>query len=63
MNDIKLEVEKLRIGRKIRELRKKEGLVLQNLSDRTGLSKPLLSVEKEIVSPIATLLKISVILM
>ena len=60
-DDIKHEVRKLHIGRKIRELRKKAGFVLQDLSDRTGLSKPLLSqIEKEVVSPpIATLLKIS----
>jgi transcriptional regulator with XRE-family HTH domain len=60
-DDIKHEVKKLHIGRKIRELRKKSGLILQGLSDRTGLSKPLLSqIEKEMVSPpIATLLKIS----
>lgn len=60
-DDIKHEVKKLHIGKKIRELRKKGGLVLQDLSDRTGLSKPLLSqIEKEAVSPpIATLLKIS----
>jgi transcriptional regulator with XRE-family HTH domain len=61
MDDIKHEVKKLHIGRKIRDLRKKAGLILQDLSDRTGLSKPLLSkIEKEVVSPpIATLLKIS----
>jgi len=60
-DDIKHEVKKLHIGNKIRDLRKKAGLVLQNLSERTGLSKPLLSqIEKETVSPpIATLLKIS----
>ena len=60
-DEIKHEVKKLHIGRKIRELRKKSGLILQDLSDRTGLSKPLLSqIEKEMVSPpIATLLKIS----
>ena len=59
--DIKHEVKRLHIGEKIRDLRKKAGLVLQNLSDRTGLSKPLLSqIEREVVSPpIATLLKIS----
>lgn len=59
--DIKHEVKSLHIGKKIRELRKKGGFVLQDLSDRSGLSKPLLSqIEKEIVSPpIATLLKIS----
>jgi transcriptional regulator with XRE-family HTH domain len=60
-DDTKHDVKKLHIGRKIRELRKKAGLVLQDLSDRTGLSKPLLSqVERGVVSPpIATLLKIS----
>ena len=60
-DDIRHEVKKLHIGKKIRELRNKGGLVLQYLSDRTGLSKPLLSqIEKETVSPpIATLLKIS----
>jgi transcriptional regulator with XRE-family HTH domain len=59
--DIKHEVRKLSLGKKIRDLRKKAGFVLQDLSDRTGLSKPLLSqIEKELVSPpIATLLKIS----
>jgi len=60
-DDIKHEVRELHIGKKIRELRKSAGLVLQDLSNRTGLSKPLLSqIEKEVVSPpIATLLKIS----
>lgn len=59
--DIKHDLKKLHIGKKIRELRKKAGFILQDLSDRTGLSKPLLSqIEKEVVSsPIATLLKIS----
>ncbi len=61
MEDIKHEVRKLHIGQKIRDLRKKAGFVLRDLSDRTGLSKPLLSqIEKEVVSPpVATLLKIS----
>jgi len=61
IEDIKHEVKKLHIGKKIRDLRKKVGLVLQDLSNRTGLSKSLLSqIEKEVVSPpIATLLKIS----
>ncbi len=61
IEDIKHEVKKLHIGKKIRDLRKKAGLILQDLSNRTGLSKPLLSqIEKEVVSPpIATLLKIS----
>jgi len=61
IEDIKHEVKKLHIGKKIRDLRKKAGFVLQDLSNRTGLSKSLLSqIEKEVVSPpIATLLKIS----
>ncbi len=60
-DDIKHEVKKLHIGKKIRELRKKAGFVLQDVSNRTGLSKPLLSqVEQEVVSPpISTLLRIS----
>ena len=59
--DIKHEVRKLHIGKKIRDLRKKAGFVLRDLSDRTGLSKPLLSqIEMGMVSPpVATLLKIS----
>ena len=59
--DFKHEVKKLHIGHKIRQLRKKAGLVLKDLSDRTGLSTPLLSqIEKEVVSaPVATLLRIS----
>ena len=59
--DIKHEVRKLHIGNKIRELRKKAGLVLQDLSNRTDLSKPLLSqIENEVISPpVATLLRIS----
>ena len=61
MDDIKHEVKKLHIGKKIRDLRKNAGLVLQDLSNKTGFSKSLLSqIEKEVVSPpIATLLKIS----
>ncbi len=59
--DIKHEVKKLHIGKKIRDLRKKAGFVLQDLSDLTGFSKPLLSqIEMGVVSPpVATLLKIS----
>jgi transcriptional regulator with XRE-family HTH domain len=59
--DIKREMEKLYIGKKIRHLRRGSDLTLQELSKRTGLSAPLLSlVEKGSVSPpIATLLKIS----
>jgi transcriptional regulator with XRE-family HTH domain len=59
--DIKEDIERLHIGKKIRELRVASRLILQDLSDRTGLSKSLISqIESETVSPpIATLIKIS----
>jgi transcriptional regulator with XRE-family HTH domain len=59
--DIKAEVKELNIGGKIKELRVKRGLTLQNMAEMTGLSTPLLSqIENEVVAPpIATLLKIS----
>jgi quercetin dioxygenase-like cupin family protein len=46
IEDIKHEVKKLHIGKKIRDIRKKAGLVLQDLSNRTGLSKSLLGREE-----------------
>lgn len=54
-------IRTLNVGRKIRELRKQKGLTLQVISEATGLSKPLLSQIGNVivVSPIATLLKIS----
>ncbi len=60
-DDIKSEVKKLRIGSKIRDLRRQAGFILENLSQQTGLSKSLLSqIEKGVICPpIATLLKIS----
>ena len=53
--------EELAIGSKIRELRQKQRLTLQDLSSRTGLSVPLLSqVENgHVMTPVATLLKIA----
>ncbi len=55
------EAKSLNLGRKIREIRLRRGLTLQQLSELTGLSKPSLSqIENEVtVPPIATLLKIS----
>jgi len=55
------EVRELNIGQKIRKLRKEERLTLQDLSDLSGLSKPLLSqIENDqVIPPIATLLKIA----
>lgn len=59
--NVKDEVAALNLGKKIRELRTQQGLTLQVLSDRTGLSKPQLSqIENNIAAPpIATLIKIS----
>lgn len=55
------EVRELNIGYKIRKLRKEGRLTLQDLSDLSGLSKPLLSqIENDqVIPPIATLLKIA----
>jgi transcriptional regulator with XRE-family HTH domain len=55
------ELQGLAIGAKVRELRQKRRLTLQDLSDRTGLSKPLLSqVENgHVMPPVATLLRIA----
>ena len=59
--DIKEELASLDIGSKIRNLRTKREMTLQDLATLTGLSKPNLSqIENNLVSPpIATLLKIS----
>ncbi|MFT5727758.1 MAG: transcriptional regulator with XRE-family HTH domain [Desulforhopalus sp.] len=59
--DMKEELASLDIGSKIRNLRTKREMTLQDLATLTGLSKPNLSqIENNLVSPpIATLLKIS----
>lgn len=59
--DVKEELASLDIGSKIRHLRTKREMTLQDLATLTGLSKPNLSqIENNLVSPpIATLLKIS----
>lgn len=61
MSNIREEVKELQIGLKIRRLRQDKRLTLQDLSDRSGLSKPLLSqIENDqVIPPIATLLRIS----
>lgn len=61
MTDIKAQIKEFRIGAKIRGQRQQRRLTLQELSELTGLSKPLLSqIENEqVVPPLATLLKIS----
>jgi len=60
-NRVKEEFVALNLGNKIRDLRKQRALTLQEVSDLTGLSKPLLSqIENNIAAPpIATLIKIS----
>jgi transcriptional regulator with XRE-family HTH domain len=61
VEDIKSKIKELRLGEKIRKLRQERRLTLQELSDLSSLSKPLLSqIENDQVTPpIATLLKIS----
>jgi len=61
VSDIKAQIKEFRIGEKIRSQRQQRRLTLQELSELTGLSKPLLSqIENEqVIPPLATLLKIS----
>jgi transcriptional regulator with XRE-family HTH domain len=61
MTDIREQIRGFRIGQKIRGLRRQKQLTLQELSEITSLSKPLLSqIENEQVTPpLATLLKIA----
>lgn len=61
MSDIKAQIKEFRIGEKIRSQRQQRRLTLQELSELTGLSKPLLSqIENEqVIPPLATLLKIA----
>jgi transcriptional regulator with XRE-family HTH domain len=61
MTDIKAQIKEFRIGQKIRGLRQQKRLTLQELSELSSLSKPLLSqIENEqVVPPLATLLKIA----
>lgn len=55
------DVKDLNLGIKIRRRRQEERLTLQELSDLSGLSKPLLSqIENgQVIPPLATLLKIA----
>ena len=61
MNEFRTEVKELQIGQKIRELRQKQRMTLQDLSQATELSKPLLSqVENDqVIPPLATLLRVA----
>jgi transcriptional regulator with XRE-family HTH domain len=59
--DVKEELKDLNLGQKIKNLRQRQKVTLQQISESTGLSQPLLSqIESEVVAPpVATLLKIS----
>jgi len=59
--DVKQELKELNLGQKIKTLRQRKGLSLQQIAEKTNLSEPLLSqIEGEVVAPpVATLLKIS----
>ena len=61
MEEINKKLKALAIGEKIRRIRQSKGLTLEDISQRTGLSKALISrIENEHVSPpIATLLRIA----
>lgn len=61
MKGLEEDVKDLAIGDKIRRLRRELDFTLQQLSDKTGLSKPLLSqVENgHVVPPVATLMRIA----
>ncbi|MCJ7494019.1 MAG: helix-turn-helix domain-containing protein, partial [Deltaproteobacteria bacterium] len=53
--------QELKVGEKVRELREKRGLSLQEIADRTGYSSALLSqIENHMISPpLGALIKIS----
>ncbi len=61
MQDVKEELKDLNLGQKIKTLRQRKGVSLQQIAEKTSLSEPLLSqIENEVVAPpVATLLKIS----
>ncbi len=57
----KEELKELNLGQKIKTLRQRKGISLEEMAQRTNLSQPLLSqIESEVVAPpVATLLKIA----
>jgi len=59
--NVEIEVKRLKLGEKVRELRLKKQQTLRQVAETTGLSIPLLSqVENNAVSPpVATLLRIA----
>jgi len=61
MENIRDEVKEFQIGMKVRNLRQDRRMTLQDLAEKTNLSKPLLSqVENnQVIPPLATLLRIA----
>jgi len=61
MDEFRAEVRELQIGPQIRQLRQERRMTLQDLSQETELSKPLLSqIENDqVIPPLATLLRIA----
>jgi transcriptional regulator with XRE-family HTH domain len=60
-SDVKEEVKELNLGQKIKTLRQRQKVSMQQMAEKTGLSQPVLTqIESEVVAPpVATLLKIS----
>jgi transcriptional regulator with XRE-family HTH domain len=60
-NNITLAIKAFKIGTKVRELRLKNRFTLQDLAEKTGLSKPFLSQieNNRVVPPVTTLLKLA----
>jgi transcriptional regulator with XRE-family HTH domain len=60
-SSVRKDLGQLGIGQKVQHMRSNKGLSLQQLAEKTGLSKPLISqIENEQISPpISTLLKIA----
>jgi transcriptional regulator with XRE-family HTH domain len=61
VKDVKEELKDLNLGQKIKNLRQKKGLTLQQVAEKASLSEPVLvQIEGEVVAPpVATLLKIA----
>ena len=61
VKDVKDELKDLNLGQKIKNLRQKKGLTIQQVAEKASLSEPVLAqIEGEVVAPpVATLLKIA----
>lgn len=61
MNDTHFQFPEIKVGEKIRELRDKKDISLQDLAERTGFSSALLSqIENHLISPpLGTLIKLA----